>query len=66
MANKKHDQKPKCKAYRGRHTREQNKIVRVARSNGYRHALEYADKHGLTTWATRRLINFTFNREAAQ
>lgn len=54
--------KQKCQSYRGRTTRAMNKIVRIARSNGYQHALEYAAPFGLIGEAKKRLVKFTFGR----
>ena len=45
----------KCGVYKTRQTREQNKIIRVAKSNGLDKALEYATKYGLKSWAEKRL-----------
>lgn len=60
---KKHGRdKEKCASYKGRHTRDQNKAVRVARSSGVKWALEYAAQHGIGEWARKRLVKFVFGR----
>jgi hypothetical protein len=51
-----------CDRYRTSGHRIQNKIVRIARSNGYDEAMEYASIHIHTSWAKKRLANFTFGR----
>ena len=47
--------KVKCAKYRNDNTRAKNKTVRVAKSSGYGAALEYADRHGISQWAQKRL-----------
>lgn len=57
--------KPKVAKYKLNHVREKNKVVKIAKSNGYKHALAYAATKMITSWAKTRLAGFDFGREAA-
>ena len=46
----------KCQRYKINHTREKHKIVKIARSNGIKHSLAYANQHMLSAWAKVRLF----------
>lgn len=54
--------KNKCASYRAYHTREKNKVPRIARSS-LEAAMRYADKFGLHTWAQTRLKDFAKSKE---
>ena len=56
----------KCGLYKTRQFREKNKTVRVAKSNGLKAALEYAGKHGLISWAEKRLRYLSEGRHLVQ
>lgn len=43
--------KNKLAQYKGRHSREKNKLKRIVQSNGPKAALAYAAPHGLTSFA---------------
>ena len=51
----------KCRKYKDHHIREKHKIVKIARSNGVKWAMEYAHIHKMTDWTKTQLTSLGYS-----